>query len=251
MITKIFPNYQTLSRATANLIADYISRKPRSLVCIASGHTPIGVFQNLIKDMTSEKLDISQCTFLSLDEWVGIDPNDSGSCLSMLKKDFFDPLHVPASQTEFFDVLTDDLQKECDRINTLIANNDGLDIMLVGVGTNGHIGMNEPGTSFHSYAHLGDLAEETKAVGQKYFAKQTILSKGMTLGLKHLQEAKLPIVMANGETKAAIIGKAFSQTPTEQLPVTIVQQIKQGYVMLDEAAARDVKAERKKSKDKS
>jgi glucosamine-6-phosphate isomerase len=237
MTTKIFPDYERLSRATADLIADYISQKPKALVCIASGHTPVGVFQNLMKDVQSGKLNISQCTFLSLDEWVGIDPNDSGSCLSMLKRDFFAPLNIPAKQTEFFDVQVNDLQKECDRINSLIEKNGGLDIMLVGVGTNGHIGMNEPGTSFDSYAHIGDLAEETKTVGQKYFSKQTKLSRGMTLGLKHLQEAKLPIVMANGEKKAAIMGKAFSQKPTEQIPVTIVQLMERGYIMIDEAAA--------------
>ena len=242
MTIQIFPDYEILSRTAADLIKDYIKLKPASLVCIASGHTPVGVFQNLIKDVQSKNLDISKCTFLSLDEWVSIDPNDSGSCFSMLKKDFFDPLHIPSSQTECFNVLAIDLQKECDRINTLIEKNGGLDIMLVGVGTNGHIGMNEPGTSFNSYAHVGELAEETKTVGQKYFTKQTSLSKGMTLGLKHLQEAKLPIVMANGEKKAVIIGKAFSHKPTEQIPVTIVQLIEQGFVMLDEQAAKEVKS---------
>ena len=242
MTTKIFPDYETLSRATADLIKDYISKKPQSLVCIASGHTPVGVFQHLINDVQSKKLDLRQCTFLSLDEWVGIDPSDSGSCLSMLKKDFFDPLNISDSQTEYFNVLAPDLDKECDRINSLIERNGGLDIMLVGVGTNGHIGMNEPGTSFNSYAHIGNLAEETKTVGQKYFSKQTILSTGMTLGPKHLREAKLPIVMANGEKKAAIMSKAFSEKPTEQIPVTIVQLIKQGFVMLDKEAASGIRA---------
>ncbi len=237
MITKIFSDYEKLSRATADIIRDYVERKPTSLVCIASGHTPVGVFQNLVKDVQSGKLDISKCTFLSLDEWIGIDPTDPGSCLSMLKKDFFDVLNIPASQTQYFNVLANDLTKESDRINSLIENNGGLDIMLVGVGTNGHIGMNEPGTPFDSYAHIGDLAEETKTVGQKYFAKETSLSKGMTLGLKHLQEARLPIVMANGAKKADILHKAFTEKPSTQIPVTIIQNINQGFVMLDQDAA--------------
>ena len=242
MTTKIFPDYETLSRATADLIKDYILHKKTSLICLASGHTPVGVFQNLIKDVKKGSLDISKCTFLSLDEWVGIDPHDSGSCLSMLKRDFFDPLNIPVNQTEFFNVKAIDLEAECGRINALIESNTGLDIMLVGVGTNGHIGMNEPGTSFHSYAHIGDLAEETKTVGQKYFSKQTILSKGMTLGPKHLREAKLPIVMASGEKKAAIIQQALSQKPTEQIPVSIAQIISQGFVMLDQEAASGIRA---------
>ncbi len=240
MTTKIFPDYETLSRATADLIKDYINAKKQSLVCLASGHTPVGVFNYLIEDVHSGKLDISRCTFLSLDEWVGIGTTDSGSCFSMLKKDFFDPLAIPNSQIKFFNVLADDLEKECDRINTLIKNHGGLDIMLVGVGTNGHIGMNEPGTPFDSIAHVGDLSKETISVGQKYFAKQTSLSKGLTLGLGHLHNSRLPIVMANGEKKATIMGKAFTQKPTEQIPVTIVQLIEQGFIMLDREAAKEV-----------
>jgi glucosamine-6-phosphate isomerase len=238
MTTKIFPDYETLSRATADLIKEYIQQKPSSLVCIASGHTPVGVFKNLVSDVQSGKLDIGQCTFLSLDEWIGIDPSDPGSCLSMLKKDFFDPLKIADNQIVSFQVLAQDLDKECNRINNLIERAGGLDVMLVGVGTNGHIGMNEPGTSFYSYAHVGDLADETKVVGQKYFTKATQLSKGMTLGLCHLMEARLPIVMANGDRKANIIHQALTlPQPDESIPVSIAQLIGQGYIMLDKEAA--------------
>jgi len=223
------------------LISDVISQKTNPLVCIASGHTPIGVFECLVKDVKEGKLDLSGCTFLSLDEWVGIDPKDPGSCLSMLKKDFFNQLDIKESQIVAFNVKAD-LEAECKRINDLIALNGGLDVMLVGLGTNGHIGMNEPGTSFELYAHVGELAEETKAVGQKYFTKATSLSNGVTLGLKHLKEAKLPIVMANGKKKSVIIQKILTTTsPTEQIPATIIHRIPQGYVMIDELAAADWK----------
>ena len=112
--------------------------------------------------------------------------------------------------------------------------------MLVGVGTNGHIGMNEPGTSFDTYAHVSTLAEETKTTGQKYFSNPTTLSLGITLGLRHLREAKLPIIMASGEKKATIIAKGLNQPPSEEIPVSIAQIILQGYVMLDEAAASEL-----------
>jgi len=237
MHIQIYPNYQTLSEATSHLIANAIRVKNNALICLASGHTPIGVFQQLAKQVHANQLDLRNCTFLSLDEWIGIDPHDPGSCLSMLKKDCFDPLHIQSDKIEFFNVQTDDFQKECDRINSIIEENNGLDIMLVGVGMNGHIGMNEPGTSFDSYAHVSTLAEETRTVGQKYFNKPTPLSNGITLGLRHLREAKLPIVMASGEKKAAIIAKGLTHTPTEQIPVSIAQLIPQGYVMLDEDVA--------------
>jgi glucosamine-6-phosphate isomerase len=238
MKINIYKDYQTLSSATTKLIVDYIKNKSKVLICLASGHTPIGVFQELAKEIKSGYVDLSNCTFLSLDEWLDIDPDDSGSCLSMLKRDCFEPLGINAEQIEFFNVDAIDLNEECTRVNELISRNGGLDIMLVGVGTNGHIGMNEPGSSFDSYAHVSQLAEETINVGQKYFEKPTSLSKGITLGLRHLFESKLPIVMASGEKKASILGKTFSQPATESIPVSIAQLIPQCQVMLDEAAAK-------------
>jgi glucosamine-6-phosphate isomerase len=237
MKLQILADYSALSKTTANLIIDYIKRKSASLICLASGHTPIGVFQELQKAVQAKQVDLSKCTFLSLDEWVNIDPSDPGSCLSMLQKDCFAPLGIGANQVEFFDVSVPDLQEECNRINTLIESHDGLDIMLVGVGTNGHIGMNEPGTSFNSYAHISELTEETKSVGQKYFQKNTSLSLGITLGLNHLREAKLPIVMANGTKKAAIIAKGLQGIATEEIPLSVVHLIPQVYLMLDQEAA--------------
>ena len=237
MKVHILKDYSELSKSTAELIISYIKSKPDSLICLASGHTPIGVFQELQKAVQAKQVDLSKCIFLSLDEWVNIDPSDSGSCLSMLKKDCFVPLGIGENQVEFFDVSVSDLQKECDRINALIESRGGLDIMLVGVGTNGHIGMNEPGTSFKSYAHISELAEETKSVGQKYFQKNTSLSLGITLGLKHLREAKLPIIMANGNKKAAIIAKGLQGIATVEIPLSVVHLIPQAHVMLDKEAA--------------
>lgn len=237
MKIQVFNNYQSLSKSAAHLVIDYINVKKNALVCLASGHTPIGVFNELAQAINSKHLDINQCTFLSLDEWIGIDPNDAGSCLSMLKKDCFDPLHIQPEKIEFFDVQARDHQAECNRINSLIQRHGGLDIMLVGVGTNGHIGMNEPGTSFDSYAHVSTLAEETKKVGQKYFSNPTALSLGITLGLRHLRESKLPIIMASGEKKATIVAKGLTLSPTEEIPMSVAQLIAQGHIMLDEAAA--------------
>ncbi len=241
MKVQTYSDYLTLSKAVADLIISYINTKKASLICLASGHTPVGVFQELQKGVESKKVDLSQCTFLSLDEWVNIDPSDPGSCLSMLQKDCFAPLGIDKQQIEFFDVSVTDLQKECDRINTLIETRGGLDIMLVGVGINGHIGMNEPGTSFETYAHISELAEETKAVGQKYFQKNTTLSLGITLGLNHLREAKLPIVMANGKKKAAIIARGLQGNATEEIPLSVVHLIPHVHIMLDEEAATDLR----------
>ncbi len=236
MQVKSFGTYSELSRNVADLIVATIKKKPFALICIASGHTPVGVFKCLIDDINTGKVDISKVTFVSLDEWLNIDPTDPGSCISMLRKDFFDHVKLRKEQVVLFDVNADAIS-ECARINDFIEQRGGLDVMLVGIGLNGHIGMNEPGTSFRSYAHVSNLAEETRTTGQKYFQKPTVLTKGITLGLRHFAECKLPIVMANGTKKAGIISEVINSTATEKIPATIVHNIPQALVMVDAEAA--------------
>ena len=228
-----------MSRATADLILAYVKKKPASLICLASGHSPLGVFQCMVDDVKSGKLNLDRCTFVSLDEWIGIPATQKGSCREMMDKDFFSPLAIKERQIIFFDGMAADLKREVDKVNDAIEANNGLDIMLVGVGMNGHIAMNEPGTSFDSVAHVSTLAEETKTVGQKYFDTATQLSQGITVGLKHFREARLPILVANGEKKASIVSKILSSSPSESLPASVIQLIDQGIVMLDEAADSD------------
>jgi glucosamine-6-phosphate deaminase len=241
MNLKIYSDYNRLSRATADLIANEIRRKDNPMICVASGHTPVGVFKCLIDDVNAGVLDLSQTSFVSLDEWIGVDPDDPGSCLAMLKKDFFDHLKLRSDQIQCFDVTVKNLQSECDRINALISAHGGLDVMLVGLGTNGHIGMNEPGSSFDDYAHISQLASETINTGQKYFQKATKLEKGITLGLRHFRESGLPIVMANGSKKAAIIKEVMStRIATVDVPATIIHQVRRSYLIVDEEAATQI-----------
>jgi glucosamine-6-phosphate isomerase len=242
MKINIHSDYQALSRATADLIVSYIVGKPNSLICLASGHTPLGVFECLVKDVKDKKVDISQCVFVGLDEWVGIGPKQDGSCRLLMDEFFFDPLNIPAKQIHFFDALSGDLQHEADKINSVIGWNGGLDIMLVGIGTNGHIAMNEPGTPFDSIAHISELAEETKVVGQKYFKSSTELKYGITLGLKHFAESKLPILMANGSKKSAIMKNVLEGRPDEHVPASIVHHVPHSIVMLDQEAAAELKS---------
>ncbi len=236
MTIKIFNDYSSLSRAAADLIVQYLQNKPQSLVCLASGHSPKGVFDCLIDDVKSNKLSLGQCTFVSLDEWIGIPASQKGSCRAMMDDDLFNPLQIDKSRIVFFDGMAKDPSNEVLRMNNLIDDHGELDIMLVGVGTNGHIAMNEPGTPFDIKAHISTLAEETKAVGQKYFSANTELDQGITLGLRHFREAKLPILIANGDRKSAIIKKLRTSPPTENLPASIVHLIDNAYVMVDEAA---------------
>jgi galactosamine-6-phosphate isomerase len=241
MQVKVYPTFSDLSRGATDLIAGYLKQKPRSLVCLASGHTPMGVFECLVSDVKAGRLDITQCLFVGLDEWLGMNGADDGSCRKMMDDALFNPLNIPPRQIEFFDGKSANPQHEVDRINQLIENWGTLDIMLVGVGTNGHVAMNEPGTSFSTKAHISQLAEETIRVGQKYFQRETALSQGLTLGLGHFAESKLPIMMANGIKKAPIMKRVLQDPIGEQTPASVVRGLSRAWVLLDQDAASELK----------
>ena len=230
-------NYETLSEATTHLIIEVLQQKPDALICIASGDTPLGVCKFLAK---SDKNLFEKCTFVGLDEWVGMDENDEGSCKYGVYQHLFIPLNIPSERIKFFDAKAQDLALECEKINEFIASRGGLDVMLVGVGMNGHIALNEPNTPFHIYAHVSDLEEVTKSVGQKYFTKETVLTQGITLGLGHLQEAKLPILIANSSKKSSVIKTALTGEITEKFPASIFQKIEKSVIMLDLEAAQEL-----------
>ncbi len=235
MTIHTFTNYEALSEATANLIIDVLKQKPEALICIASGDTPLGVCKFLAK---SDKKLFEKCTFVGLDEWVGMDENDEGSCKYGIYQNLLIPLNIPSERIEYFDAKAEDLESECYKINEFIASKGGLDVMLVGVGMNGHIALNEPNTPFDIYAHVSDLEDITISVGQKYFTKNTVLTQGITLGLGHLQEAKLPILIANGSRKAEVINKALNGEISEQFPASLFQKLENSLMMLDEDAAQ-------------
>jgi galactosamine-6-phosphate isomerase len=236
MNLRILSDYSTLSRTTADLIAVYLKAKPKSIICLASGHSPRGVFEYLVGDVVSNRLSLDECTFVSLDEWMGIPASQPGSCRDMMDKDLFKPLGIHPSKIVFFNGMASDPEREIDVMNEVIDRAGGLDIMLVGVGTNGHIAMNEPGTPFDTRAHISTLTEETQRVGQKYFETNTVLSQGLTLGLGHFREAKLPILIAAGNTKQDIMKKVLTSAPSENVPATIVHLMPGAYVMLDKDA---------------
>jgi glucosamine-6-phosphate deaminase len=238
MTIHTYNTYEDMSEATADLIQEYILSKPKSMICIASGSTPLGLCKVLERRVKNGDIDIKDTTFVALDEWVGMGPDDEGSCQHFLKHHLFQPLNISQSNIVQFDAKSDDLDAECNKVNEVIAANGGLDIIIVGIGMNGHLGLNEPGTPFETYAHVSILEEITKSVGQKYFSSTTPLTRGITLGLKHIAEAKVPVIIASGENKADIISKTVSGEVGTDIPSTLFQTLSHGKVILDLDAAK-------------
>ena len=237
MQLKIYKDHHGLSEAAANEIIDLVKNKPGAVLCLASGDTPRLTCKLFAEKAIKEKLDLSRITFIGLDEWVGIPPENDGSCHYFFQHELIEPLHFSADQVHLFNAMSPDLQAECRKMDNIIFEKGGIDLMIVGIGMNGHIGFNEPGVSFDNYSHVIDLDNTTVSVGQKYFKTAVSLQKGITLGLKHLQESKKVLLLANGEKKSGVIKKTVEGEITSSFPASIMQKHSNGFVMIDEEAA--------------
>jgi glucosamine-6-phosphate isomerase len=237
MEVKVYSSHEQLSENAANEIIELVKNKPSAVLCLASGETPKLTCQLLVEKARKQNIDFSKVNFIGLDEWVGISPENEGSCHYFFQTQLFNNLNFSDSRKRLFNSLADDLTKECNKMDEAIADLGGLDLMLVGVGMNGHIGFNEPGVSFLNYSHVMDLDSVTTSVGQKYFKENTELKKGITLGIRHLVESKKVLMLANGEKKAKIIKIALQGRMGHLVPASIVQTIPHAIVMLDKEAA--------------
>lgn len=243
MIVTVLKNYEELSLVTAEQIVRFIKKKPDSLLCFAAGSTPIRTFELLVEYAAIGELDFSKCKFIGLDEWVGMDKSDKGSCQETLYRTLFEPLHIKDENVCFFHAKSEELQHECKRMDEFIFENGKIDLMLLGIGVNGHLGFNEPDVSFSHLSHVVNLDENTKKVGQKYFDSRKELSKGITLGPKHILDSEKVILIANGSNKAVAVHDMLEGEVTTKLPASILQIHQECYVFLDEKAAHLLKTE--------
>lgn len=237
MEVKIFDNYDELSKRTAEEVTNLIKHKPYAIICLASGNTPLGTCQYIVKKIGEEKIDFSDCSFIGLDEWVGVPKENSGSCSFYFHHHLFEPLMISESQIFLFDATSKNLDEECRQMDKVITEKNGIDLMIVGIGINGHVGFNEPGVDFNLLSHVIDLHETTKSVGQKYFAETIKLSQGITLGLGHLMNAEKVILVANSKNKSEVIRLAIKEPVAESLPASILQTHKNSFIYLDKEAS--------------
>lgn len=233
---KIFvaDTYEELSRQAAEDAIALMSTIKQPLVCPASGDTPAGLY----KYFTAKKeLAISDWSFVGLDEWVGMDGNDEGSCLFHLKNQLFRPLQISSEKICFFNGRANDLTKECEDVEKFIRQHGTIDLAILGIGLNGHIGMNEPGTSPALRSHVTELDPLTKNTAQKYFKEKRELTKGITLGLATLMEAKHIFLLITGAHKATIVKRMLGEDASARLPGTLLRSHPGLTIYLDTGAA--------------
>lgn len=162
----VFDTAELAADHAADTVAALLAQKPDAVLCLAAGHTSLPVFEAFLR----RGLDFSRARFVGLDEWVGVGPEVKGSCASFLERNFFSKANVRRENIRLFNALARDLDAECATVERQIGAWGGIDYLLLGMGMNGHLALNEPGDSFEHTAHVAELSETTKTVAPKYFA---------------------------------------------------------------------------------
>ena len=231
-------DYDAMSKKAAEDVIALMQSIKDPLLCPASGHSPAGLYKEIAERVKQKQADISDWYFVALDEWVGLNEDDHGSCRYHLNKELFELLNIDNSRICFFNGRENDLSKECETAESFIEKHGGIHVAILGIGMNGHIGMNEPGTSADLRTHVIDLHPITREVGQKYFKEEQELKKGITLGMATLLEARHIIFLAGGSHKAEIIKKFMEEEISEQLPATLLRNHPGLRIYLDAGAAQ-------------
>jgi galactosamine-6-phosphate isomerase len=237
MHMEIVKDYSALSEYAGRLLLEAMRETPRGLFCLAAGDTPRGAYDILARRLREESVDTSECDFVGLDEWVGLSGGDQGGCRTFLDETLFGPLRISGSRVAFFDGKAQDLEGECARIDSRIEAGGPLDFVVLGIGMNGHLGFNEPGTPLGVNCHVVKLDATTRSIGSKYFHARESPGLGLTVGLGQLLAAKRILALASGGSKAGIVARSLREPPTLDVPSSALQGRPQVIVCLDEEAA--------------
>lgn len=219
---------------TAARLKEILSRKPNSLFCLPAGESARETYQ-LLADMAQKgEIDFSQARFVQLDEWLGLEQEDE-NCSAFLHRHLYGPAGIRADQVKSF-LIHEEPALACADMDAYLKENGPIDLMLLGIGMNGHLGLNEPGVDWDQYAAVIELDDTTRSVGQKYFQNGMELKRGITLGIRYLFESIDVILQVSGKHKASIMQTFYTTAPAQKLPATAVKLVKRGLVIADEAA---------------
>jgi len=217
-------NYDSMSRQAANILSAQVILKPNCVLGLATGSTPIGMYRQLVEWYEKGDIDFSQVHTVNLDEYLGLAPTHDQSYRYFMQTNFFDHINIQTGNTNVPNGLAEDPDEECRRYNKVIADLGGVDIQVLGMGHNGHIGFNEPGDSFEQETHVVDLTDSTIEANSRFFAsKDEVPRKAITMGSKSIMQARHILVVVSGEDKAAIVKEAFTGPVTPKVPASILQ----------------------------
>jgi glucosamine-6-phosphate deaminase len=217
-------DYVEISAAAAQIVSDAITAKPQRTLCLAAGNTPTGTYRNLVRLHKTEALDFSSVTFFYLDEYVALPANHPESFRSYLYREFFD--HIGVAETN---IHAPDANYE-----ETIREHGGIDLLICGIGANGHVAFNEPGSSMDSRTRIVDLAESTIEGFHGKFKPEEVPRRAITMGLATILEARQILLLASGQEKKEILTRAFNGPVTTDVPASTLQRHPNLIVLTDQ-----------------
>lgn len=245
MIIFAVKDYLDLSRKAANIISSQITLKRNSVLGLATGSTPVGTYRQLVEKYQKGDLDFSTIRTVNLDEYRGLSGDHDQSYRYFMNDNLFSHVNIDLNNTNVPNGLEKDAERECSRYNQVIHSMGGIDLQLLGIGGNGHIGFNEPSSVFEKETHLVTLTEETRQANARFFASiDEVPTQAYTMGIKNIMDAGKILLLASGESKASALYDSLFGPITPGVPASILQLHPECIVIADEPALTEI---RKKS----
>ena len=238
MLVEVFPDYEAMSNRAAEVVMNQIRQKPDSVIGFATGSTPLGLYQRLIKNHKERGLDFSKVTTFNLDEYVSLPPDHDQSYHYFMWTNLFAHVNVEPSRVYIPQGMADDIDVFCEWYEQKIEQVGGIDLQILGIGGNGHIAFNEPGSSLGSRTRIKTLTEKTIEDNARFFDDPAqVPHYAITMGVGTIMDAKKLLLVASGDGKADAVKATLEGPITAMVPATIVQLHRHAHVLVDEAAA--------------
>lgn len=234
-------DYYHVSRVAANIISAQVIMKPDCVLGLATGSTPIGTYEQLIRWYEKGDLDFSQVHSINLDEYRGLSSENDQSYRYFMNKHLFDSINIDKKNTFVPNGMEEDREKACREYDEIIRSQGGIDMQILGLGHNGHIGFNEPGSAFGKETHCVKLTESTISANARFFASiDDVPREAYTMGIKSIMQAKKIVVIVSGESKEEIVKRAFTGPITPEVPASVLQLHNDVILVGDEAALSEL-----------
>ncbi|MEC1069602.1 glucosamine-6-phosphate deaminase [Priestia megaterium] len=218
-------NYSEMSAKAADMLISKLHEKPNMNLGLATGGTPKGLYDRLIQDHKEHGTSYQHVTSFNLDEYVGMKPQDPNSYHYYMADALFNHIDIDVSNTHVPNGLADTPEEECRRYDKMIQNHGGIDLQILGIGQNGHIGFNEPGTSFNSPTHIVTLEESTRKANARYFnSLDEVPTQAITMGIESIMKSKEILLLISGEAKAEAMYQLLNGEITENFPASILKK---------------------------
>ncbi|RYD71171.1 MAG: glucosamine-6-phosphate deaminase [Verrucomicrobiaceae bacterium] len=238
----IQPDAATVSKVAARIFQDQLDRKPSSVLGLATGSTPLGLYRELTALARANLIDFSRATTFNLDEYVGLEPSHPQSYAHFMRENLFGHINIPPASTHIPNGLTKDVAKHCLDYEASIQRAGGIDVQLLGVGGDGHIGFNEPSSSLSSRTRIKTLTPRTIADNARFFGSEEKVPRHViTMGVGTIMEARHCVVLALGQGKAHAVAAMVEGPITADCPASILQMHQVCTLIVDEAAASGLK----------